>query len=363
MTTIKPAAAARIFPALMAALATLAGEAAAADWPAEVRIATSSYQDNGKVSVRGSALTHRIIEEGWLEAELGKRGVKLAWFPITPGDTGASTNEAFASHRIDFANYGDLPSLTLNAGGIKTQVIVPSGPGSDTYLLVPPDSQDKSILDLKGKRVSLHRGRPWELGFLRLIDSQHLGYGDFKMFNINPQAGASALSAGSVDALYTNGAFLLEEKGVGKIIWSTKDAPLDWKMRAELWGAADFTGKYPELAQLVATAYVKAAYWASQEANREEVIKIGTRNGTPESVVRRGYDDSGVGWKDRWNPLFDDVVYAHYRHTVEFATQKKLVGKKLDPGQLVEPKFLQAALKELKLEGYWTPRSLVAAGR
>ena len=356
--TIKPTVLARIVPMLLATLVMLAGTATAAEVPPEVRIATSSYHDNGKVSVRGSALTSRIIEEGWLEAELGKRGVKLVWFPITPGDTGASTNEAFASRRIDFANYGDLPSFTLNAGGIKTQVIVPSGPGSDTYLLVPPNSTDKSIVDLQGKRISLHRGRPWELGFLRLIDSHHLTYNDFKMFNINPQAGASALSAGSVDALYTNGALLLEEQGVGKIIWSTKDAPLDWKMRAELWGAAEFTGKYPELAQLVATAYVKAAYWASQEANREEVIKIGTRNGTPESVVRRGYDDSGVSWKDRWNPLFDDVVHAHYRQAVAFATQKKLVGKKLDPEQLLEPKFLQAALKELKLEDYWKPRSL-----
>ena len=161
-----------------------------------------------------------------------------------------------------------------------------------------------------------------------------------------------------MDALFTIGAYLLEEKGIGKIIWSTKDAPLDWKMRAELWGAADFTEKYPELTQLVANAYVKAAYWAAQDANREAVIKTGTLDGTPESVVRKGYEDSNVSWKDRWTPLFDDVVYTHYRHSVEFATQKKLVGKKLDPDKLVEPKFVAAALKELKLENYWTPRQL-----
>jgi sulfonate transport system substrate-binding protein len=331
---------------------------AIAELPAEVRIGAISSFEKGKLSVSNSPLVQRVIEEGWLEAELAKRGVKLVWFPIMTGDTGASTNEAFAAKRIDFGNYGDLPSLTLNAGGIKTQVIVPAGPGSDTFLLVGNDSKAKSIEDLKGQRISLHRGRPWEIGFLRLIESKQLKYSDFKMFNINPQAGAAALSAGSVEALYTNGAYLLEEKGVGKIIWSTKDAPLDWKMRAELWGAAEFTEKYPELTQLVATAYVKAAYWAAQTENRDAVIKIGTTNGTPESVVKRGYDDPTVSWKDRWNPLFDDVVYTHYRNTVDFATSKKLIGKKLDSKQLLEPKYLTAALKELKLENYWSPRSL-----
>lgn len=339
-------------------VAALTFHPAWADVPPELRIAVVAQVENGKVSFRGSALTDRIIEEGWLEAELAKRGVKLVWFPIMTSDTGASTNEAFAAHRIDFANYGDLPSLTLNAVGIRTQVIVPVGPGGDTFLLVPPDSTDKTIEDLKGKRVSVHRGRPWEIGFLRLISSHNLNYNDFKLFNINQQAGASALSSGSVDALYTTGAYLLEERGVGKIIWSTKDAPLDWKMRAELWGATEFTSKYPELTQLVANAYVKAAYWASQEANKEAVIKIGSRNGTPESVVRKGYEETGVSWKDRWNVLFDDVVFTHYKTTVDFATQKKLIGKKLDPKELTEPKFVKAALKELKLEDYWQARTL-----
>lgn len=354
---IIPKATAWIFSALAGMLGLTS--AALADTPAELRIAVISFTDpSGKVSVSSSPITQRVIEEGWLAAELAKRGVKLAWVPVPTGDTGATTNEAFAAHRIDFAGYGDLPSLTLNAGGIRTQVIVPSGPGGDTYLLVGNDSTAKSILDLKGKRISVHRGRPWELGFLRLLDSEHLGYGDFKIYNINPPAGAAALSAGSVDGLYTIGAYLLEEKGIGKIIWSSKGAPLDWKMRAELWGATDFTQKNPELTQLVANAYVKAAHWAAQDANREAVIKSGTSDGTPESVVRKGYEDSNVSWKDRWTPLFDDVVYSHYRHTVEFATQKKLVGKKLNPDELIEPKFVAAALKELKLEDYWAPRKL-----
>jgi ABC-type nitrate/sulfonate/bicarbonate transport system substrate-binding protein len=86
----------------------------------------------------------------------------------TPGPI---INEGFASGTIDIASYGDLPSIIANAAGVRTELIVPSGRGSDTHLLVPPDSSAQSILDLKGKRIAIHRGRPWELPFSRLIDS------------------------------------------------------------------------------------------------------------------------------------------------------------------------------------------------
>ncbi len=322
--------------------------------PAAVRIAAGGFNDAGKISVRGSGLVARVIEEGWLERELARRGVKLEWFPII-GDTGTLTNEAFATGRIDFANYGDFPSVTLNAAGFRTQVIVPSGRGSDMFLMVPVGSTARSIQDLKGKRISVHRGRPWDLGLQKLIEASGLEEKDFKIINLNPTAGAAALAAGKVDAHFAIQAYQLEEKGIGKIIWSTEGKPLHFKMRAELWGSSEFARKYPELTQLVATAYVRAAHWASQDANRETVIKIGSRNGTPESVVRRQYADPSLSWRDRWNPLPDEVVLAHYRDVVKFAVDRKLIRNPLRPEDLVDARFVNAALKELGLQNYWKP--------
>jgi hypothetical protein len=71
-----------------------------------------------------------------------------------------------------------------------------------------------------------------------------------------------------------------------------------------------------------------------------------------------GQRGRALSWKDRWNVLFDEVVFSHYKTTVDFATQKKLIGKKLDAKELTGPKFVQAALKELKLEDYWKARGL-----
>jgi sulfonate transport system substrate-binding protein len=331
-------------------------------WPEAVRIGVIATIDKtgNPVMAGTSPLVDRVIKEGWLEKELTRRGIKLEWYPLAGNaGTGSVTNEAFASGRIDFANYGDLPSIILNAGGVRTHVVVPSGRGSDMSLLVPVDSKVKSIAELKGKRVSVHKGRPWELGFIKAAESAGLIYKDFQIFNINPQAGDAALASGKVDAHFVNGGELLEFKGIGRILWSTKGKPLHFKMRAELWGARAFTEKYPETTQLVATAYVKAAHWAAQEENRDEIIRIGTRTGTPENVVRKNYDDPTLGWKERWTPLFDQVVYDHYREVTAFARAHKQIRRDVNADELVEPKFVRQALKSLGLEDFWTPSEAV----
>jgi len=320
--------------------------------PDKITIGAISYFDNGKPEFIGAAAI--IVEQGWLAAELKKRGIALQWFPVPAANVGAALNEGFANRSIDFAGYGDLPSILLNAGGVETRIIVPSGRGLDTYLVVPKDSTAQSIEDLKGKRVAIHRGRPWEVPFIRLLDSKNLSYSDFRIQNINPVAGAAALAANSIDGLYTlSDAFLLEDKRVGKIIWSTRAAPADWKMRAELWGSKRFVDAYPELTQLVATAHIKAAYWSAQDRNRDAVIHIATRSGTPESVVRRDYDSDPTPWRQRWAPSFDASVYEHYRHCAAYALDKKLIRKPVDADKLIDARFVEPALKELGLQTFW----------
>jgi sulfonate transport system substrate-binding protein len=323
--------------------------------PAAVRIAGGASSAQGQIRLTG--LSHVLAEQGWLEAELTKRGVRLEWFTTAHAATGPMINDGFANGTVDFAAYGDLPSAILNANGVETKLVVPHGLGQgDAFLVVPADSPAKTIDDLKGKRLAVHRGRPWEIPLLRLLASRGLSYADFKLFNINPQAGMAALSSNHVDALLTmTDAYLLEDKHVGRIIWSTKDLPLDWKTRTELWAAKSFIDAYPEATQVVVTAYVKAAYWASQEQNREAVIHVATSNGTPESVVLRSYQNDHVPWKDRWSPLFNDLLYDHYRTTVSFALKQDLIRRPVDVDAWFDKRWVAAALRELHLETYWQP--------
>jgi len=327
--------------------------AVAADAPKEVRIAAVAYSKDGKTGFNGTAGV--VDSEGWLRTELQKQNIKLTWVPIPPQSVATTINEDFANHSIDFADYGDLPSVILNANGIDTRLIVPGGRGNNVYLVVPPGSTAKSILDLKGKRIALHRGRPWEVSFERLLAANGLKITDFKVSNLNPVAGAAALVAGNVDAFVTlYDAFTLEDKHLGKIIWSTKLPGQDWKMRAELWGAKPYIDQHPEITQIIATAFVKAAYWTSQDANKEEFIKTASLNGIPEDVLRKEYSQDSVTWKSRWSPLADDFVANHYRVVAAYSKQNGLIRSALNTDKLFDRRFLDGALKSLSLESYWS---------
>ncbi|TBU93997.1 PhnD/SsuA/transferrin family substrate-binding protein [Phytopseudomonas dryadis] len=337
--------------ALLAILAGVAsGLVMAAEAPKAVRIAVVAYNSAGKTVFNGPAYV--IERDQWLQRELAKQGIELQWVPAATASVGTFVNEEFANQRIDFAFYGDLPSTILNASGVATRLIAAGGSGNNVYLVVPSDSSATAIEDLKGKRIALHRGRPWELPAARLLQSRGLDFSDFRLFNLNPQAGGAALSAGRVDGFFTlSDAYLLEDKQVGKIIWSTKQAPQDWKMRAELFGAAAFVERYPEITQLVVNAYLKAAYWASREANRDEYLQHLAQSGQPESVLRRESD--GEPWTAQFSPLIDASVRQHYRDVVAYSLQAKLIRSGFDVDRLIDERFVDQGVRELGLQDEW----------
>lgn len=320
-------------------------------YPKVVRIATVAYNLNGKTTYLGSSA---LISETDLEAELNKRGVKLEWVPASAAGVGPIINEAFANKSIDFASYGDLPPIILNGSKPRVQLVAPWGRSGNSYLVVPANSTAKSIKDLKGKRIALHRGRPWEIAFANLLEENGLKFSDFKIVNVNPQVGSAALASGTVDAFYSlNDAYNLEDKKVGKIIWSTKNAPPDWKLMGGLFARNEFVSQYPELTQLIVKSYVKASYWTSQEANRETYLKKYASQAQPESVIRRDYENDVVAWKDRWSPLYDKALLQHYTKAAAYAKQSGLIRSEVDVNKLLNPVFVTRALKELKIERYW----------
>ncbi|MFV3131561.1 ABC transporter substrate-binding protein [Niveispirillum sp. KHB5.9] len=341
---------------LKAGLATLAAPAiiARAETPKAIRIAGGVNFAQGQLQLTGYAAI--IQHQGWLAAELDRRGVKLEPFAVSHKATGPQINEGFANGSLEFASYGDLPTIICNANGVQTRLLVPNGMGGsgDTFLVVPAGSTAKDVTDLKGKRIAVHRGRPWEIPFFRLLAAKGLSPSDFTILNIDPMTGAAAVSAGKVDGLFTmTDAYLLEEKGVARILWSSKGLAPEWKMRTEMFGRKDFVETQPELTQLVTTAYVKAAHWASDPANRDMFLEFQGRTGTPRSVLDRTYDEQGTQWRQRWAPLFAPDLAERYQETVQYALDNKLIRQKIDGGKLLAPSFTAKALKDLGLEGYW----------
>ena len=315
-------------------------------------IASIAYPYQGKQVFNG--LNGVVIQQGWLKDQLAKKGVNLVFTPVSTAVGGPLINEGFSGKRIDFASYGDFPAAIAVAGGVPLKIVAPVGQGQDVYIVVRKGLAAKNLADLKGKRIALHRGRPWELPFSKLVDSSGLKLSDFRIVNINPSATPAALESGSVDAavLLSDG-LLVEQKGIGRVIWSTRDAPADWKMRAELFGRADFVDAHPDLTQLVVDAFVRAAAWSSDEANKAEVIRNAARGALPEEIVAKDYANSGVAWRERFSPLFNPAVRTHYRSVADYALERGLIRNKVDADALIDERFVDKALKDLKLEQFW----------
>lgn len=334
--------------ALAALLATAV--AAHADDPAVIRIGSGAGN-----TVAGKPLSTGIPgwteKSGVVEKEFANSGIKIEWVHVV--GAGPGSNEALASNKVDFAYYGDFPAIIGKAGGVNSKLIVPGQRGANSYLNVPPDSSVTSIADLKGKRLGINLGRPWELAFSHLLASAGLKLADFQIFNLSPPDGAAALAAKSLDGLYDTSGFLYEQKGIGKIVWSTRSAPLDWKFTSELFGNADFVAKYPDATERVAKAFVQAAYLMSLDSNREDILQFWGETSDPYPVEVKEYD--GVPLKQKVVPLFDPFLTAHYREAVAYSVQTKLIRKDFPVDDWFDPHFVDAALHDLKLDTYWPP--------
>jgi sulfonate transport system substrate-binding protein len=318
-----------------------------------VRISSIGYIEGGALQVGGNQ-TAAVYERGLLEDALAGRGIGLQWVPISSALGGPGFNEALASRATDFAAYGDFPAIIARAGGIPIKLVVPAGRGTNSYLIVPAGSPARNIADLKGKSIAIQRGRPPELAFSKLIDSGGLSHSDFRIFNVNAAASAAAVAAGEVDGAFVGpDAYLLEDRQVARIIWSSKGTDLKW--RSELFVHDDFARDNAELVQEVVDAYVAAARWASDDLNREEAQRLISRSGTPLSVVQRDAEGD-IPWRERFSPLFDDYMHAHYEEAITFAHDEELIRNRFAVDEFFEPHYVDEALRTLGLEDYWTKR-------
>lgn len=156
----------------------------------QLRIAVVANRTSGGLDFIG--VPQLIAQDPIFLKALKQKNIELKWEPVTTAAVATLVNESFINNKIDFAFYGNLPAVVLNATGVRTQIVVPGGVGNNVYLVVPADSPIKTIEDLKGKKIALHRGRPWEINFAQLIQSKGLKLKDFQIINLNPQAGAAA---------------------------------------------------------------------------------------------------------------------------------------------------------------------------
>lgn len=334
--------------AAAAALLLSAAPALAENLTIRVGYAAIGVGNRPFVGGSSAAVAHA---EGYLEAEFkNDPNIKIEWSFFK--GAGPAVNEAIANSQLDFALQGDLPSLIGRSNGLKTRLLLASGARSPIYVAVPAGSDIKSIKDLKGRKVAVFRGTNLHLAFDKVLAANGLSEKDLKVITMDFATSKAALASKDIDAALGQSDLLaLEEQGVGKVIYTSRNDNPAFGRHAHVLVTEAFAAAHPELTNRVTKAFVKAALWTSQEENRDKLFEVWAKSGIPASNFKADYD--GVALAFRNSPLFDPFLIEQYRFQARQAKELGLIRRDVEVDSWFDPKPLQAALKELNLESYW----------
>ncbi|MFJ4479210.1 ABC transporter substrate-binding protein [Streptomyces xanthochromogenes] len=197
--------------ALALPLATACGGGAGADagGGAKTVTVTVGYQSKTINTVTAGTLLRSL---GYFEQELtalGKRDgttYEVKWQDYA---TGAPITAQMTAGKIDIGSMGDFPLLINAARGKElkqpTKLVSVTGynlRGGLNTLVVAPSSSLQSLTDLRGKKVSTSVGSAADGTLVRALEEAGIDPDrGIRKLNQQPSVGASALAAGSADAL------------------------------------------------------------------------------------------------------------------------------------------------------------------
>lgn len=347
------------FLKLLLVLATLSIAAvnAHADKPSTIRIGVAD-QGTGDPPTFGGSPAATVQQQQLLEKEFAADGIKVEWLFFK--GAGPAVNEAIANKSLDFAFQGDLPAVLARANGLKTHILLESGVRVGIKVAVPPDSDIHSIKDLKGRRVSIFRGTNLQLVADNVLTANHLDERDLRVLNLDTASSLAALASKGIDASVNDyHLYKLRDQGLAKIIYESQTDGPQFTRQSHLLVTEDFEHAHPDIVQRVVNAFVKGAQWSSDEANRDALFQQWAKSGVSEVSWKAEFANRSL--KERNSPLIDPFIVGRYKAVAQAALQLKLIRQPVEVDGWFEPRYLDNALRTLKLEHYWTPYN--AAGK
>ncbi|WP_245258010.1 ABC transporter substrate-binding protein [Rhodomicrobium vannielii] len=293
--------------------------------------------------------------ERYIEKEFeNDQHIKVEWTLFR--GAGPAVNEAFASGQLDFsAGLGDLPAIVHRSNGIKTKWLAQSDVHTPIFLAVRKGVEVNRIEDLVGRKIAQFRGTNLQLAADRVLAAHGLTEKNIKFINLDFAGSVAALLSGNIDGAFGGVEVLeLKRRGIIDIPYDTKDDKPEFSRAAGLYVTEEFEAKHPELVQRVVNAYVRAARWGADEANREALNDVYAKSGIPAQSFREYF--SGQKLADRLNPLIDDFVIERYRDQARRALDYGLLRRPVEIESWIDRRYLERALAEQHLETYW-PRS------
>lgn len=268
--------------------------------------------------------------------------------------TGPAINEALSNGQLDFASYGAVPNIIGKSNGLDT-VLVASYGGTVIFGAARPDVDIKTVPDLKGKRIAVQKATIIHWALIQALKNVGLSEKDVTIVDLKNADQLAAIAAKSVDAVFGADFLLpLEDKGIARIFYKSSSAGPSGDGFGAFLVTDKFRQAHPEAAQKVVTGFVAAAHWLADDKNRDEAFQIWSRAGTPVATITKS--NEGTLLKGKYNPRLDAFFKARYASAIAFNKEQKLTRRDVDLTAWADSSYLDKAISDLKLDGFWAER-------
>ena len=239
------------------------GATAAASLSPEVRAQASVKEIRVGYQKTGVLVIAR--QQAVLEKRFAGRQIGIKWIEFT---SGPPLLEAMSTGSVDLGAVGDTPPIFAQAANANIVYVAGSPITNGQGILVPANSNIRTIADLKGKRVGFTKGTSAHNVVIATLEKAGLTYDDITPVYLTPPDAGPAFANGSIEAwaIWDPYFAIGEKRQNGRILINAYEVA---KTNSFYLANRDFANAHVRETRDVIDGLAEAARWA--EANRAEV--------------------------------------------------------------------------------------------
>lgn len=258
-------------------------------------------------------------------------GITVNW---TSGlGTGAETIAALTGGSIDFANLGEFPVVTSYGNEVKEfKLVAYNRYVDDGRIIVPSDSDIKSVSDLKGKRIGVAIGTGSQLFLLQELDQAGLSADDVEIVNLGNAAWQAAYENHEIDAECSSNTSTQQYIDDGSSI----ELALGAESLNLIVARNAFLEENPDIAKKVIEMYQKIfAYVTENPADAAKIVS--DANGQSVDAVQNQFERL----ENKTTDEFEQQDYDYLNDVKSFALEQGLITKDFDISEAVDFSYLK----------------------
>ncbi|CDE77691.1 ABC transporter substrate-binding protein [Parasutterella secunda] len=261
--------------------------------------------------------------QGLLEKEFAKEGIKINWIPIKAG---LNQVRGMAAGEIDMVAAMNTSTLLIaNSAGNRIVIVDGVAHPDDTFAIVAKP-EIKNIVDLKGRQIVGPKGTVLHHLLSAALKSSGIEMKDVKWVSMNLPASLTTLLGGRADAaLLAAGGILAAEKAGFHALVKAKGLI---ETNLVLAARGDFAKEYPDVVRRVAKVNREALQWAL--TNKPQAIALGAKE------LQLSEEDAAKLFE--WSHFYSDLTQKDIdalQNSQRFLLEQKMMNRSVDINTLI----------------------------